>query len=113
MTQEKDDVLEILNSHVSYWDGLTSSEFWKRFGVINGAFAVMYIMISPLTMVAYFIFSVEIDPNKKLILLLVLPLWSAFGIYSFHNQLRLYQLDRQLRIIKLAQEPQETNGESF
>ena len=111
MSNEKDEVFEILNSRVFYWDGLTSLDFWKEFG-INGAFAVMYIMISPLMIVAYFIFSVEIDPNKKLILLLVLPLWLAFGIYSFHHQLRLYQLNRQLRIIKLAQEPQETNGES-
>ena len=106
MTQEKDKVLEILNSHVSYWDGLTSPEFWSGFG-INGAFAVMYIMIPPLVMVAYFIFSVEIDPNKQLILLLVLPLWLAFGIYSFHNQLKLYQLNKQLRLIKLAQQKQE------
>ena len=112
MNNEKDEVFELLNSHVSYWDGLTSLEFWQGFG-INGAFAVMPIIISLLVTVAYFIFSLEIDPDKKLLLLLVLPFWSAFGIYSFHTQLRLYQLNRQLRIIKLAQEPQETNGESF
>ncbi len=106
MEKEQDEVFEILNSHVSYWDGLKSEEFWKGFGVY-GAFAALPIMIATLAIIVYFIFNVEIEPDKKLILLTLLPFWSAFGIYSFHNQLRLYQLKEQLRLIKLAQQEQE------
>ena len=106
MNNEKDEVFELLNSHVSYWDGLTSLEFWQGFG-INGAFAALPIVTTSLVIAASFIFNIEIDSDKKLILLLLLPVWSAFGIYSFHTKLRLYQLNRQLKIIQLAQKEQE------
>ncbi len=106
MSKEEDEVLEILNSLVSYWDGLKSREFWKEFGV-NGAFAALPIATTNLVIAAYFIFNIEINPDKKLLLLLLLPIWSAFGIYSFHTKLRLYQLNRQLKIIQLAQKEQE------
>ena len=112
MTKEQDEVFEILNSQVSYWDGLKSEEFWQRLG-IEGVIALLSILSTVSVGGAYFIFSVEINPDKQLLLLLPLLFWSAFGIYSFHNQLRLDQLNRLVRIIKLAQEPQETNGESF
>ena len=106
MTQEKDEVLEILNSHVSYWDGLKSLEFWSGFG-INGSFSILPVISTTLAIVAYFIFNVEFDSHQKLLLLTLLPFWSAFGIYSFYNQLRLYRLKKQLRLIKLAQQEPE------
>ncbi len=47
MKKEQDEVFETLNSHVSYWNGLKSEEFWKGFGV-NGVFAALPIMVATL-----------------------------------------------------------------
>lgn len=106
MTQEEDEVFEILNSHVSYWGGLKSLEFWSAFS-INGLFSTLPVIITTLVIVVYFIFNVEFDFHQKLLLSTLLPFWSAFGIYSFYNQLKLYRLKKQLRLIKLAQQEQE------
>ncbi len=106
MTQEKDEVFEILNSHVSYWGGLKSLEFWLGLG-INGLFSILPVIVISLVIVAYFIFNAEFDSHQKLLLLTLLPSWSAIGIYSFSNQLKLYRLKKQLRLIELAQQEQE------
>ena len=98
MTKEQDEVFEMLNSQVSYWDGLKSEEFWQGLG-IERVIALLSILSTVLVGGAYFIFSIEINPDKQLLLFLLLLLfWSAFGTYSFHNQLRLYQLNRLVRI---------------
>ena len=107
MTEKKDELREKFNSHVNYWDGLKSEEFWKGFG-IKSAFATSPFVITLLIIINYFIFNVEIESDQKLLLLLLLTVWLAFGAYSFHSQLLSYQLYRKLRIIQIIQEILET-----
>lgn len=103
MVNEQEEIVQLLNSEVSYWDGLKSSEFWREFREKgNLTFSTIYLLIA---VAAPFTLAVkpELDSVSKVTLVLLSVSLLVSVISSFTNQLRLFQLNRQLKIIKAAQ----------
>lgn len=112
MLDTEDKIGQFLNSKVSYWDGLKSREFWKKFrekGELT--FSSIYLLLalaSPLTLVI----NPELDAILKVTLVLLSVSLLSSVMIGFKNHLRFFQLNKQLKIIEAAQKEQENKERS-
>lgn len=103
MLDTEEEIVEFLNTQVSYWDGLKSSEFWREFkekGELTSS--SIYLLLALASLLASVIKS-EIDTALRATLVLLSTSLLTSVTISFKNQLRLFQLSRQLKIVKAAQ----------
>lgn len=104
MINEQDEIAQFLSSEVTYWDGLKSSKFWKEYrekGLLTSSIAYLLVFGA-----GVFTLILNSKPNITLRItfaLLLVGLLSSLAA-EFNNQLRLFQLNRQLELIRLAQE---------
>ena len=102
MINEKDEIVQILNTRVTLWDGLKSAQFWQELReegkIISLSIYLLVFVVGCLTL--SYKSQVEISVRTTLILLLTSLLVST--IFDFKNSLRLFQLKKQLKIIELA-----------
>ncbi len=106
---DQKEVTQFLNSQISYLGGLKSLDFWRKIA-LESIPVYLFIAIEGL----YTSFNAQAETGNTLLSLLFIISFSAIGlsIFRMHSQLRLYQLNEQLRIIELAQSKlKETDGE--
>ena len=108
--KDQREVTQFLNSQISYLGGVKSLGFWKKIA-LEGIPVYLFIAIEGL----YTSFNAQVEADNTLVSLLSIISFSAIGlsIFRIHSQLRLHQLNEQMRIINLAQlELKGTEGES-
>lgn len=103
MINEKDEIVQILNTRVTLWDGLKSDQFWQELRekrkIISLSIYLLVFVVGCLTLS----YKSQVEISVKITLTLLLMSLLVSIIFNFKNSLRLFQLKKQLKIIELAQ----------
>lgn len=100
MFDKQEEIIQLLNGEVSYWDGLKSEQFWQEFRDEGQHISSIVYSSIALTGCLGAFFVLESQPIIRAVIISIAFSMLGIIIAQVHYLLRGFQLDKQIELIR-------------